>query len=388
MTFGGDQIFLSPPDVGEDERNALLRAFDSGWIAPAGPEITAFEEELAAYTGAEACAAVSSGTAALHLALLAIGVEPGDRVVVQTATFAASAFAVAHLGATPVFCDVNRETWNLDPQRLADWLATQPAGEMPAAVMPVDLYGLCYDRDAIAEVCGRYEIPVVEDAAEGLGSISRGRYAATLGDIGALSFNGNKIITTSGGGAVLGPADLMDRVRFLSTQARRPVLHYEHDEIGFNYRMSNLLAALGRAQLARLEAGIARRTEINRRYRAAFEGVETFEWLDSSITERPNNWLTTALLPPGVDPATVCGALAEYRIEARPLWKPMHAQPVFAQAETIGGEVADQMYQRGICLPSGSSLTVDDQERVIGALAEAIDAQRSAAGSAAAEPAA
>ncbi len=364
-----DRIFLSPPDVGPGERQALLDAFDSGWIAPVGPDLGAFEQELAAYTGAEACAALASGTAALHLGLLAVGVRPGDRVVVQTATFAASAFAVAHLGAVPVFADIDPTTWNLDADRLATWLESVPSAERPRAVVPVDLYGLCPDYAELRDVCARHEIPIVEDAAEGLGSVSGGRHAGTFGDVGALSFNGNKIITTSGGGALLGSAETMEHVRYLATQARQPVLHYEHTDIGFNYRLSNLLAALGRAQLRRLEDGIARRTDINRRYRQAFP---TFTWLDSRVTERPNNWLTTALLPEGVEPAVVCGHLGEEQIEARPTWKPMHRQPVFADAEQVGGEVADELYRRGICLPSGSSLTADDQDRVIEALGRAL----------------
>lgn len=363
-------IHLSPPDMSPHEREALLRAFDSGWVAPAGPELDAFEAELAAYVGVEACAAISSGTAALHLALLGVGVQPGDRVVVQTATFAASAFAVTYAGAEPVFCDVARSTWNIDPERLEAWLERQPTAARPSAVMAVDLYGLCPDYDELRRVCARFAIPLVEDAAEALGSIAGGRNAATFGDLSALSFNGNKIVTTSGGGALLGPAEAIQRARYLATQARLPVPWYEHDEIGFNYRMSNLLAALGRAQLSRLERGIARRTEILQRYRQAFPD---FTWLDSSTTERPNCWLSAALLPDDASPGEVCAALAAERIEARPLWKPMHAQPVFSRSERIGGEVADVMFDRGICLPSGSSLTDDDQTRVIIAVAKALD---------------
>jgi dTDP-4-amino-4,6-dideoxygalactose transaminase len=368
-----EQIHLSPPDMSDRERKALLGAFDSGWVAPAGPELSAFEAELAAYVGAEAGVALSSGSAALHLGLLGVGVRPGDRVLVQTATFAASAFAVVNAGAVPVFCDVDPETWNLDPRALESWLASQPSDRLPAAVMPVDLYGLCPDYDELRRVCDRFEIPIVEDAAEALGSISGGRHAGTFGAAGALSFNGNKIITTSGGGALVGPEPLIERARYLATQARQPVLHYEHTEVGFNYRMSNLLAALGRAQLDRLEEGIARRTAIRRRYEEAFP---RFEWLTSPTTERPNNWLATALLPRGLSPQALCHALADERIEARPLWKPMHAQPVFARSERIGGQVADAMFERGICLPSGSSLSTGDQERIIAAVGRAIEAQR------------
>ncbi len=363
-------IHLSPPDMSPHEREALLRAFDSGWVAPAGPELDAFEADLATYVGVEACAAMSSGTGALHLALMGVGVQPGDRVVVQTATFAASAFAVTYAGAVPVFCDVARSTWNIDPERLEAWLERQPVAAMPAAVMAVDLYGLCPDYDELRRVCDRFAIPLVEDAAEALGSIAGGRNAATFGDLSALSFNGNKIVTTSGGGALLGSAEAISRAKYLATQARQPVPWYEHDEIGFNYRMSNLLAALGRAQLSRLERGIARRCEIRQRYRQAFPD---FTWLDSTTTERPNCWLSAALLPLGATPLEVCAALAAERIEARPLWKPMHAQPVFSRSERIGGEVADLMFDRGICLPSGSSMTDEDQTRVILALAKTLD---------------
>ena len=366
-------ILLSPPDMTSAERDALLRAFDGGWIAPVGPELSAFEDELARYVGAEACVALSSGSAALHLALLGQGVGPGDRVVVQTATFAASAFAVVHAGATPVFCDVDPATWNLDPLLLERWLERQPTDALPAAVMSVDLYGLCADHTELRRVCDRFELPIVEDAAEALGSISGGKRAATLGDVGALSFNGNKIITTSGGGALVGSADVVDRARYLATQARQPVAHYEHTDIGFNYRMSNLLAALGRAQLGRLEQGIARRTEIWGRYVAE---LPELVWLDSPLTERPNRWLSTGLLPEGVDPAALSATLAEQGIEARPLWKPMHRQPVFSSAEAIGGGVADEMFAKGICLPSGSGLTDADQDRVISALRPLVDGQR------------
>ncbi len=363
------RIFLSPPDVTDAERQALLRAFDSGWVAPAGPELAAFEAELCAYVGAEAAVALSSGTAALHLGLLGVGVGPGDRVVVQTATFAASAFAVSYTGATPVFCDVDRETWGLDPELLERWLRAQPASELPKAVMPVDLYGLCPDYERLLKVCGRYGIAVVEDAAEALGSISSGRHASTFGQLGALSFNGNKIITTSGGGALIGPTEAVDRARYLATQARVPVLHYEHTEIGFNYRMSNLLAALGRAQLGRLEQGIARRQQIQARYRSELPQID---WLSSVTTERPNGWLAAGLLPVGIEPTSICRYLADRGVESRPLWKPMHAQPVFASTERIGGDASDEMFERGICLPTGSALTDDQLDRIIRSTTEAL----------------
>ena len=265
-----DRILLSSPDVGPLEREALLRAFDSGWVAPVGPELDAFEADLATLTGWPGTVAMSSGTAALHLALLAHGVGPGDEVLVSSFTFAATANAVTYTGATPKFVDSETASWNIDPQLLDDELAAaDAAGRLPAAVVAVDLYGQCADYDAIVPLCARYGVPLVEDAAEALGSTHGGRAAGTLGDIGILSFNGNKIITTSGGGALLSPDPAVaDRARYLATQARQPAVHYEHTDVGFNYRLSNLLAAMGRAQLERLPAMSARRLAINSHYRA------------------------------------------------------------------------------------------------------------------------
>lgn len=362
-----DRLLLSPPDVGTAERTALLRAFDSGWIAPVGPELDAFERELADYAGAEACVALSSATAGLHLGLIALGVAPGQDVIVPTSTFAASAFAVRHAGANPVFCDVDPNTWCLDVD-LVDRLLTERerAGRpLPTAVMPVDLYGLCPDYDELLRVCGERGVAVIEDAAEGLGTTIDGRMAGTFGALGVFSFNGNKIITTSGGGAVVGSSELIARIRHLSTQAREPVLHYEHLEVGYNHRMSNLLAALGRAQLAGLPPKITRRREINARYRAA---LPEMEWLEPAASMSPNCWLTVGLLPPGQTPSEVCCKLDAVDIEARPTWKPMHQQPVFAGSECVEGRVADEIFDRGICLPSGSGMTNDDVDRVIDAL--------------------
>jgi len=367
-------VLLSAPDVNAADREALLRAFDGGWIAPVGPELDAFERELAAYVGTEACVGLASGTAALHLGLLDAGVQPGSEVVVQTLTFAASAFAVVHAGGVPVFCDVEPGTWGLDPDLLDAFLAARAAADrLPAAVMSVDLYGSCADYTRLLTVCRRYGVPLVEDAAEALGSRSVGGMAGAFGRTAALSFNGNKIITTSGGGALLGPADAVDHARYLATQARTPVLHYEHEAIGWNYRLSNLLAALGRSQLARLEDKIVRRTAIAQAYRDDPD-LSALEWCPFAATERPNHWLTVALLPAGVDPAAVCDHLRSEQIEARPAWKPMHLQPVFAGCEAIGGSVADEIYERGLCLPSGSAMTAADEDRVHTALAKALAA--------------
>ena len=345
-----------------------MRAFDGGWIAPVGPELAAFEEELAAYVGAESCVALSSGTAALQLALLDAGVAPGDEVVVQSATFAASAFAVAHAGAKPIFCDVDPGTWCLSPDLLNDLLvAKAAAGELPRAVMAVDLYGSCADYPAIEAVCAEFGVALIEDAAEALGSRSGGQMAGSFGHAGVLSFNGNKIITTSGGGALLGSHEITERARYLATQARLPVPHYEHEEIGYNFRMSNLLAALGRAQLSALEPNIGRRAEIHQTYRTS-PGLEAMSWCEHVTTERPNYWLTVGMLPKGFAPSKVCDALDREGIEARPAWKPMHLQPVFAGVEMTGGRTSEELFERGICLPSGSALTDHEVERVTTAL--------------------
>ena len=369
-----ERILLSPPDVGEAEREALLRAFDSGWIAPVGPELAAFEEELCEFVGSTAAVALSSGTAALHLGLLALGVEPGDEVVVQTATFAATAFAVHHAGARPVFCDVDADTWCLDPALLDELLTERAAtSKLPSAVVAVDLYGFCPDYEALRSVCQKYEVPLLEDAAEALGTSTDHGMAGALGDLGVFSFNGNKIITTSGGGALVGPPEQVERVRYLATQARQPVLHYEHTDIGFNYRMSNLLAALGRAQLAGLPKRIERRQEINAAYRSELTQISS---PSPSTSQSTNCWLSVGLLPDGIDPVSVCTALDVVDVEARPTWKPMHQQPVFEGAEAICGGAADAIYRRGICLPSGSSMSDGDVERVIEATVAALAFER------------
>ncbi len=369
--MANDRILLSGPDVGPAERGALLRAFDSGWVAPVGPELAAFESELCGYTGAEACVALSSGTAALHLALLIAGVQPGDEVLVQSATFAASAFAVAHAGAVPIFVDSDESTWCIDPALVAEVLVERAAaGALPKAVMPVDLYGSMADYDALRQVCASYGVSIVQDAAEALGSRSPSGMPGALGHAAALSFNGNKIMTTSGGGALLGSSEVVERARYLATQARQPCLHYEHTEIGFNYRMSNLLAGLGRAQLSRLEDGIARRTEIATTYA---QQLPEIEWCPYGATARPNSWLTVGLLPVGMEPAAVCSRLEQQNIEARPFWKPMHQQPVFSQNKMVGTGVADRLFERGICFPSGSSMTDTDLERVVGAVRALVD---------------
>ena len=366
------RIFLSSPDVGDAERQALIDAFDGGWIAPVGPDLDAFEAAIGDAVGQRAVA-LSSGSAALHLALLAVGVEPGDDVVVSTFTFAASANAVTYCGANPVFVDSDTDSWNLNPDLLATALDdAAAAGRPPKAVVVVDLYGQCADYDRIVPICRERGVAVVEDAAEAFGARYRGRPAATLGDIGVLSFNGNKIMTTSGGGALVTPDEAVaDRARYLATQARQPALHYEHTDIGFNYRLSNLLAAIGRAQVARLPAMVERRLEIHDRYRKAFaERPITFmptpEWSDW------NGWLTCALFEDGPTRDRVIEHLAADDVEARPLWKPLHLQPVFGAAPRFVDGTSEALFARGLCLPSGSVLTDDDIDRVVDGVTTAI----------------
>lgn len=371
-------IYLSPPDMTEAERQALLDAFDSGWVAPVGPDLAAFEAEMCRYLGLPegGAVALSSGTAALHLSLLLAGVRPGDEVWVSDLTFAATANAVAYVGATPVFVDVDPATWQLDAALLERALADAADRDaLPAAVVAVDLYGWCPDLPRIEAACARHGVPLVEDAAEGLGARVGDRMAGTFGRTAALSFNGNKLITTSGGGMLLSTdPDRVDRARYLATQARQPVLHYEHTDIGFNYRLSNLLAALGRAQLARVPSLIARRREIRRRYEDALGDVEGLSFAPTP-PETANHWLTCALIDPtatGTTPAALCAALAAQQIEARPLWKPMSLQPVFAGRRVLGQGHAAALYERGVCLPSGSVMADADLDRVIAAVRQAI----------------
>ncbi len=364
------RVYLSPPDVGPADRQALLDAFDSNWIAPLGPDVDAFEAEAAAFVGVAAGSALSSGTAGLHLALAALGVEPGDGVVVPTLTFVATAAAATYLGARPIFLDSERVSWNLDPDLLAELLVARArTGSLPAAVVGVDLYGQCADWVRLEDTCRRYGVPLVEDAAEGLGATCAGRRAGAFGQVGVLSFNGNKIITTSGGGMVLSDdAALVARVRHLATQARLPFAHYEHAEVGYNYRLSNLLAALGRSQLRSLGEKVARRRAVRARYEAGLADLAGVTFAPVAPWGEPTHWLTCVLLDEeafGAGPEAVRLALEGADIEARPAWKPLHLQPAFAGTEVLGGTVAERVFAQGLCLPSGSSLSPADQDRVI-----------------------
>lgn len=364
------RIYLSPPHASGRELELVADAIASNWLAPLGPHVDAFEEELARAAGVDQVLALSSGTAALHLALIVLGIGHGDEVICSDLTFAASANAVVYTGAAPVFVDCD-DTWTIDVGLVDDALAARrSAGASVRAVLAVDLYGQCCDYDALRAVCDRHEVALVQDAAESLGATYAGAPAGGQGDLAALSFNGNKIVTTSGGGALVSNrADLVAHARKLSTQAREPAPHYEHAEVGFNYRLSNVLAALGRAQLAALPERVAARRAVNQRYRALLGDEPGIEFMPEAAYGTSNHWLTCITVDPdafGADRERIRLALEAEDIEARPVWKPMHLQPVFAGAacRLVGRSAA--LFERGLCLPSGSALTADDQERVVG----------------------
>jgi dTDP-4-amino-4,6-dideoxygalactose transaminase len=370
------RIYLSPPDMGRAERELLLDAFDSGWIAPLGPHVDDFEREFAAAVDVPFAVALSSGTAALHLALEILGVGRRNEVITSTLTFAATANAICYQGARPVFLDVSSATWTIDPDLLEEELASRARRNRPAAaVVAVDLYGQCADYERIERVCREYGVPLIEDAAEGLGATCGSRPAGAFGACAAFSFNGNKIITTSGGGMLVSRRrEIVERARHLSTQARQPAPHYEHEEVGYNYRLSNLLAAIGRGQLASLGDKIARRREINARYRAALGALPGVAFMPEAEYGRSNSWLTCLTLDPrefGADREMVRQFLESRNIESRPVWKPMHLQPVFQNCEARRGQVAEALFRDGLCLPSGSGLATDEQQRVIAAVQEA-----------------
>lgn len=367
------RILMSSPDVGELEERYLLGAFRSGWIAPLGPDVDAFEREVAARVGVAHAVALASGTAALHLGLLTLGVKPGDVVLTSTFTFAATANAIVYTGARPYFVDSDPVSGNLDPRVLERTLAALRAeGTDVGAIVPVDLLGKAADYTRIAPIAEAYGVPVLADAAESLGAAHAGRPAGSFGAAAAVSFNGNKIMTTSGGGMLLtDDPDLAARVRYLSTQARQPAVHYEHTEIGYNYRLSNLLAALGRAQLSRLDEMMRRRREIRETYRSLFADVPGVVIFGGEDDAEDNCWLTSVVVDPDVagwTAADLRGALDAADIESRPLWKPMHLQPVFAGAPAALTGVSDRFFRSSLTLPSGSALTDEELGRVTDAL--------------------
>lgn len=372
------RIHLSPPDVTEAEEQALLRALRSGWVAPLGPEVDAFEADLAERSQREHCVALSSGTAGLHLGLLTLGIGPGDVVITSTMTFAATANAISYTGAEPVFVDSD-ETANMSPALLEHALDDLTrSGARVRAIVTVDAFGKVVDHARLGAAAAAHSVPVLSDAAESLGAVRDGRPAGSFGRAAVLSFNGNKVMTTSGGGALLtDDAEFANRVRYLANQARQPVVHYEHTEIGYNYRMSNLLAALGRAQLGRLEAMIERRRQHRLHYREVFAAVPGVTILgepsgaDGGLT-CDNCWLTSILVDPMVSGFTAEDlrlALDAANIEARPLWKPMHLQPIFASRQAYVDGTSERLFGTGLSLPSGSALSDEELDRIDAAIA-------------------
>jgi dTDP-4-amino-4,6-dideoxygalactose transaminase len=391
-----NRIFLSPPHLCGTEQKHVQQAFESNYIAPLGPQVNAFEQEFSRYTGISHCVALSSGTAAMHLGLRYLGVGPGDEVFASTLTFIGSVTPVTFLGAVPVFIDCDRNTWNMDPVLLeAELNRCAKAGKLPKAVVPTDLYGQCCDYARIQAVCSRYSVPVVVDAAEAMGAMycdsTTNRHAGKGARAAVFSFNGNKIMTTSGGGMLASDdPDLVEKARFWSQQAREPFVHYEHVEIGYNYRMSNILAAIGRGQLSILDERVKQKRAIFQNYENALKDVPGISFMPEAEYGRCNRWLTVMLVDPMLfqaDREALRVALEKENIESRPVWKPMHLQPVFDclsddrnmrdpkqekplnlqtyPARSVGGAVAEEFFEKGICLPSGTAMTERDLERVV-----------------------
>jgi len=388
------RLFLSPPHMGGGELDFVREAFASNYIAPLGPMVDAFEQEFAAYTGIPYCLALSSGTAAMHLALRELGVGPRDEVLASTHTFIGSVTPVTFLGGSLAFIDADPGTWNIDPNLLSEELAAcAKRGKLPKAVIPTDLYGQCCDLPRLTEICARYQVPIVSDSAEAMGafygssgvssqsSVASGptvwHHAGSGAKAAVFSFNGNKIMTTSGGGMLAsGDAKLIEHARKLSQQARDPAPHYEHTEIGYNYRLSNVLAAIGRGQLRVLDERVAAKRRIFEKYQQLLAGVPGISFMPEAATGRCNRWLTVIQIDPaesGATPEQMRLALEAENIESRPVWKPMHLQPVFSNCRVRGGGVSERLFRFGLCLPSGTAMTVSDIERVADLIRKSID---------------
>jgi dTDP-4-amino-4,6-dideoxygalactose transaminase len=363
------KIWLSSPHIGQKEREYVALAFDTNWVAPLGPNVNGFEEDLAKYTGVNHAAALSSGTAALHLALIILGVKSGDEVICQSFTFCGSANPIVYLGATPVFVDSEPQTWNICPDFLRQAIEARLAlGKKPKAIVAVHLYGAPAKIMEIKAIAEQYQIPLIEDAAEALGSSLHGKACGSFGDLGVLSFNGNKIITTSGGGALIGnDAQQIEKARFLSTQARDSAPHYQHSEIGYNYRMSNICAGIGRGQMEVLNERVQQRRENFEFYCDVFKDRPGFDFQGEIEGSFSNRWLSSLTIEPsktGFSREDLRLHLESDNIESRPLWKPMHLQPVYASAPYYGEKVCENLFEKGICLPSGSNLTDEDRGRI------------------------
>lgn len=364
------KIYLSSPHMGGSETKFVKQAFDTNWIAPLGENVNLFEKEIAEYAGVLSAAALSSGTAAIHLALKAAGVGEGDVVFCSSLTFSASANPILYEKAVPVFIDSEAGSWNMDPVALEKAFCSLPC---PKAVVVVDLYGQAADLEPIRALCRKYGAVLIEDAAEALGASYKGKKCGTWGDYGVFSFNGNKIITTSGGGMLVSEnEEMIKKARFWATQSREPARHYQHEEIGYNYRMSNVVAGIGRGQLEVLDERVAQKTAIFKRYEAAFADIAELAMMPVRDYGVPNFWLSCVLFDPAshVKPLDVLLALEKENIESRPIWKPMHLQPIFAKydfvtAQKAGADVASDIFNRGLCLPSDTKMTEDDQTRVI-----------------------
>lgn len=365
------KIWLSSPHMGGNELNYIHDAFNENWIAPLGPNVNGFENDIKSYLGGHVeVAALSAGTAALHLALIILGVKTGDEVICQSMTFSASANPITYQGATPVFIDSEPETWNMCPKALEEAIIDRTGkGKKPKAIIVVHLYGMPAKMDELLSVANKYDIPLIEDAAEALGSSYKNQKCGTFGEMSILSFNGNKIITTSGGGAlVCKTKEQKDKAVFLSTQARDNAPHYQHSEIGYNYRMSNICAGIGRGQMEVLDERVAQRRANHQFYTELFkdlDGITVFT--EPSADYFSNHWLSAVVIDPqkaGFTREDLRLAFLEDNIESRPLWKPMHLQPVFADATYYGGTVAEKLFDDGLCLPSGSSLTDEDRNRI------------------------
>lgn len=365
------KIWLSSPHMGGNELKYIHEAFDANWVAPLGPNVDGFENDIENYLNTDVkVAALSAGTAALHLALIECGVEHGDEVICQSMTFSASANPIAYLGATPIFVDSEKDTWNICPIALEEAINDRIAkGKTPKAILAVHLYGMPFKVDEVLAIANKFNIPLIEDAAEALGSTYKGKKCGTFGRFGALSFNGNKIITTSGGGAlVCQTQEDKDKAVFLATQARDNAPHYQHSHIGYNYRMSNITAGIGRGQMEVLADRVEARRAMNNFYQALFadiEGVTVF--VEPTSDYFSNHWLSAIVIDSkitGVSREDLRLALLDANIESRPLWKPMHMQPVFANSPYYGGKVAEELFENGLCLPSGSNLTDAERERI------------------------
>ncbi len=368
------KIYLSPPHMGGREKDFIKDAFESNWIAPLGPHVDAFEEELARCLGVKGALALCSGTAAMHLALMLLKTGKKDTVFCSALTFAATANPILYQGAEPVFIDSEPDSWNMSPLALERALAdAKKNGRLPKAVIVVNLYGQSADMDLLVQLCNSYNVPIIEDAAESLGATYRDKPSGSFGQFGILSFNGNKIITTSGGGALVSnDAEALSRARYLSTQARQPARHYEHTEAGYNYRLSNLLAAVGRAQLELLDHRVEARRAVFERYKDAFSEISGFVFMPEASYGRATRWLTVLTVDPlccKVNRDEIIDALEAENIEARPVWKPMQLQPLYAGCRYYeheeGLSVSERFFKQGLCLPSGSSLSEDEQNRII-----------------------